>query len=782
MNKTLLLSLMAAVSPLSLMAQVETTPADTLTAVRQQTGNGSDDLDGGRPEEANDKVVKNRNIMLNESSISQPRQISIGLPPTISSSIFEDGLPTAYYPWPYLPSFNWHSGNAEKNVEVMSLGEAALRSGVVNYVIESESRLPEMDDPFHADLALGVSHYGGFNTDVAAYGNISRDWGLMGSALIVRDPGNNHAPDGRMQTSQEIFKVGAIHRWDEGRGKASVILNYSSYEDWANSLSAFYYHASSGTVTPYAGFDTGQDYFFPLLGNVPYIDVLSGEKQEKPIKDFIKSPSFSALARMTYSWPSMRLDVSAKFKTAESNFFSILGSGLSEVDQEADYHYLDLGTATEYGQPFAGMTAGMLLIPNKGFSRDAMLTAELSGTWKGNHSWRVGLNEWWNHASNRSSNSSITVTCEPEPKLLFAGGGFFINFNTIAEFYDGYENKLALYASDDWRISRRLAVSAGVRLQAKSLSGDNAVASDDTPQNERGPRWSLKTGVRTPFDKAFFEGAAEGAAKYHIADNFGLTAEYLFNRNYISLEHYASSTLPTYDPFDLHMANGGVFWNTGWMELASKVFYVTQNNYQTSTTFFHALTKHVGRLLAGYLDASYQVVKYGVQTFGWTTDAVFKPAKGLRIHALFTLQYPKYKNLVFTPEFKDGYKETFDMSGNTVTSVPKQIVELNPSYTYKRLNVWASIRYSGRRMVNMTNSLYHAGRWDSFAGVGFKVNEQLSLAVNLTNFLNQKGASGSIPSASLLRKEDVGEKYENIPVIGAFVRPFTAEFSVKMNL
>ena len=49
MNKTLLLSLLTTVSPLSLMAQDEKRPTD--------------------------KVVKNSNIMLNEPCISQPRQI-----------------------------------------------------------------------------------------------------------------------------------------------------------------------------------------------------------------------------------------------------------------------------------------------------------------------------------------------------------------------------------------------------------------------------------------------------------------------------------------------------------------------------------------------------------------------------------------------------------------------------------------------------------------------------------------------------------------------------------
>ena len=184
----------------------------------------------------------------------------------------------------------------------MSLGEAALRSGVVNYVVDSESRLPDMDTPFHSDMQLGVTHYGGFSTDLSAYGNISGNWGLMGSAFILRDPGNNPAPDGLMQTSQQIFKIGAVHRWNEGRGKASVILNYSSYSDYANSASAFYYHASSGTVTPYPGIDMGKDYFLPLLGDIQYVDIDSGEKMDKPVKDFIRSPSFSALARVTYNW------------------------------------------------------------------------------------------------------------------------------------------------------------------------------------------------------------------------------------------------------------------------------------------------------------------------------------------------------------------------------------------------------------------------------------------------------------------------------------------------
>ena len=55
------------------------------------------------------KEVKNRNVMLNASADNQPRQISIGLPSSLSASIYEDGLPVSYNIWPCLPYLYWTS-------------------------------------------------------------------------------------------------------------------------------------------------------------------------------------------------------------------------------------------------------------------------------------------------------------------------------------------------------------------------------------------------------------------------------------------------------------------------------------------------------------------------------------------------------------------------------------------------------------------------------------------------------------------------------------------------
>ena len=67
------------------------------------------------------KEVKNRNVMLNASSADQPRQINIGLPSSLSATIFEDNLPVSYSTWPDMPYFSWFGGASFGRMGVMVL-------------------------------------------------------------------------------------------------------------------------------------------------------------------------------------------------------------------------------------------------------------------------------------------------------------------------------------------------------------------------------------------------------------------------------------------------------------------------------------------------------------------------------------------------------------------------------------------------------------------------------------------------------------------------------------
>lgn len=154
---------------------------------------------------------------------------------------------------------------------------------------------------------------------------------------------------------------------------------------------------------------------------------------------------------------------------------------------------------------------------------------------------------------------------------------------------------------------------------------------------------------------------------------------------------------------------------------------------------------------------------YSINTMGWTTSAEVYPLRGLNIHALFTLQRPTYKNYFIKSPF-EGVAD-LDASGNIVKEIPQVLVELDPSYTLPgdRLRLWLSFRYFGKTYANLTNALFFNGRWETFGGINWKVNDRFDLGCTVINFLNQKGASGTINGAKLLSKEDAG-KYKKTTI------------------
>lgn len=80
------------------------------------------------------------------------------------------------------------------------------------------------------------------------------------------------------------------------------------------------------------------------------------------------------------------------------------------------------------------------------------------------------------------------------------------------------------------------------------------------------------------------------------------------------------------------------------------------------------------------------------------------------------------------------------------------------------------------RHTPTTNALYFNGRWETFGGVTWDVNKYMTVGATVVNFLNQKGASGTINGAELLSKDEA-DKYKNYYMSGTYLRPFTVEFS-----
>lgn len=721
------------------------------------------------------KEVKNRNVMLNASSDNQPRQISIGLPSSLSATIYEDGIPVSYNIWPCLPYLYWTGTAQHAKMGVMSLGESALKNGSVNYAVTSNTRTGGNKFEGHANYTTNIFNLQRFDLSLA--GPIAKGWSFSLGAYVNLDPGSNKLADVQYQNDMKIIKASLSKVWNDGKGKFNLFYRYAYTKNLSDGYGPFIY-VGDGSVKEYGGFSLGHDGFLPANGQIRYLDVMTGKWNEITRKDGTHALNNAITANLNYTFDNgMNLDVTSKYNYSNSYMTTLSLSGVGQASETDGYTYAYDNGDHKAGDVFTGNYNSRYLLRDIGYERDWLTTAELTGKSKDKaHSWRIGANLWWNRQGLTASTGVLAHTVESNPVWLKHQGEQIYGANTGGEYYDTHETKFALYLSDDWQATKRLWLSAGVRAELYNVGGDNALAylnaTDDTPaypENLRNVNFSVANGKITRFSKQWVNPSATINLRYNILHGFGLVGEYVYAMQRPNSQDFAGQYMPILDPVNIHFGRAGVFYNNKWMQLVSQVTLISQSNYKSRTQFTNPN------------DASDVVtlpITYDIQTLGWTTDVVLTPFKGFQFHGLLTLQNPLYKNFNMTATFADGTSKSYDFSDNITTGVSKTIIELDPSYSFSKFRVWASFRYQSKQYINKTNSLYFNGRWETFAGIDYNMNKYVNFSLNFVNLFNEKGCSGSIGAADLI--EDVSA-YKNYLMAGSYIRPFTVEFSTHIN-
>lgn len=721
------------------------------------------------------KEVKNRNVMLNASSDNQPRQISIGLPSSLSAAIYEDGMPVSYSIWPCLPFLYWTSNADHAGGGLMSLGESAIKNGTVNYAVLSYTR--KETEKFEGFANYTTNSFGLQRFDLALAGPIAKGWSYSLGAYVNLDPGSNKLADVQYASDMKMFKASLSKVWNNGRGKFNLFYRYAYNKDLTDAYGPFIY-VGDGSVKEMDGFKLGRDGFLPANGMFTYVDVMTGEKKTVNRKDGVHQMNNSLIANLNYTFLNgTNLDITTKYNYANANYISmhLAGTGIAAAGDGYTYAY-DVADH-KAGDLFTGNYNSRFSLRDIAFERDWLTTAEWTGKTKNHaHSWRIGANAWWNRQGIQASTGVYAHTVEADPVWLNHNGEQEFAANSGGEYYNAHETKFALYLSDDWQVNNRLWLSAGVRAEYYSVGGESAMAymnaTDETPtypENVRTLNWSVNKGRITNFSKHWLNPAATINGRYTICHGFGVLAEYVYAMQHPNAQDFAGEFMPILDAVNIHLGRAGIFWNTPWMQLVSQVSIISQSNYKDRTQFTNPNNS---------ADVVTIPVTNDVQTMGWTTDVVLTPFKGFNFHGLLTLQSPKYKNFTVNAEFADGTSNTYDFNNKVTTGVSKVIVELDPSYSFSKFRVWASFRYQSKQYINKPNSLYFNGRWETFGGVDYNLNKHVNFSLNFVNFFNQKGCDGSIGAADLL--EDVSS-FKNYLMAGSYIRPFTVEFATHIN-
>lgn len=717
-------------------------------------------------------IAQNNDIMLNASSDSKPREISLGLPTNNYSAvqIFEDGMPVSYYKYQMFPYKSWHGGASASSTGKMAPMETAMRYGEVNTYVSSYNKLWSQNVSNTLHYTIGT--FGQHKIDYNISGFIP-EAGLGASLSTYQnlDPGSNHLDQSTWKDRHQFYKAGLIKMFNGTNRYMSFVYQHVNYMSIPESYGPFIF-VGDGSVKQLEGFSLGKDTYLPDIKKVEIENFKTGETLKADIKkgNTDKTHHFTYTFNYQFS-DGFTLSFKSRLKLANGSRQMHNISSAETVNEDAGYTYED-------GKRYSGQLQRRSLAQYDSYDNTWMNNVEMIWV-KEDNTVALGMDYYYDKARTLSSSAGYAHEAAANPKMLYRNGKAFYNFNTAGEYYKGEEHKTAVYISDKWRISESLYMEAFARLEYKALNGEAANNIGEDHTNDRRSGFNLTQGKLTGFDRTIWNGAAGLDINYKIVQGLSFRGQGVFTRANKSLFDFGGYSYPSTKPTDTKFGQFGLAYVNHLVNIVSQLVYISQSNYNSRSLFQHELQKEVNGNPVGFVESVSLPVSYGIESLGWTTDAVIAPAEGLSLHLQVTIRNPQYKDFEFAPTFSDGVTERYNFSNKNATNLHKVEVSVDPSYSVDRWRFWLSGRYISKQYVNKTNSLYFKERVETFGGVDCRVNNALNLSLNVINMLNQKGASGSISSADLV--ED-GSKYKNYLMAGTFIRPFTVELSLKLSL
>ena len=720
------------------------------------------------------KKGEERNVMLNASDANKPREIQIGLP-SEDVNVYENGLPAVYSSSVHKLAAHWRSDASLGEVGLMTPSESAILTGNVAYSVNSFSNLGQKD--FRGVLNYKTNHFGWQNFDLNVSGGIGDKWLYTASMYQNFDPGSFDPQFTDFSDRTQLYHAGLTRLFD--KGKLTLKYKFSKSQALGSMVNAApFIYVGDGSVKELDGFKLGTSSYAPAGGTFTYMDILDGKMKTGRFGDFTGNKAHELALLYDYRFADgTEWSLHAKYMNApEANYVDFGGSTISRATA-ADNLLLEDGSAYE------GLVEGRRTWLHFGKVQNALLTTELKKQ-MGNHGVRLGLNEWFYHLDYHSSSFQWTATATETPEIPTRTDGTesskYRGFNELSpEYTKGYENKLALYFTDNWQVSPKFRLLYGGRLEYYRMSADQIpfaryagfhIGDTHTYTDSEGNTQTVTIEPhRVVKDKLNY--AATVQATYNLTRQFGLTADATVATRFPKISDYAGTgpTEAQYKRVSIPLLRGGVFFKNDWIDVTSMITYISKTNNIDQQN----VTK------PGTTQSKTTLLIYNIQTLGWTTSAEIDPFKGFHLHALFTYQKPTYDNYFIKSPF-EGVPD-LNANGNIVKEIPQILAEIDPSYQITPdLKLWLSFRYFGKTYANLTDALYFKGRWETFGGVNWTVNKHLTLGASVVNFLNQKGASGTINGTELLGKEEAA-KYNNYTMSGNYLRPFTFELSASIK-
>ena len=214
-----------------------------------------------------------RNVMLNASDATKPREIQIGLP-SEDVNVYENGLPAVYSSTVHQLARHWRSDASLSNVGLINPMESAITTGNIAYSVDSYSKLGQKG--FKGIVNYHTNLFGWQNFDMNVSGSITDKWLYTASIYQNFDPGSFKPKFTDFSDRTQLYHVGITRLF--GKGSVSLLYKFSKSNGLGSMVnSAPFIYVGDGSVREVPGFALGTTSYAPVGGEFKYMDVMDGK-------------------------------------------------------------------------------------------------------------------------------------------------------------------------------------------------------------------------------------------------------------------------------------------------------------------------------------------------------------------------------------------------------------------------------------------------------------------------------------------------------------------------
>jgi len=367
------------------------------------------------------------------------------------------------------------------------------------------------------------------------------------------------------------------------------------------------------------------------------------------------------------------------------------------------------------------------------------------------------------HETYQTDSAAVLTDVKDNASLLdayiFQGGKpiYKLSDNGIASYgseynnAEGSSNSIALYATDEWKITDKLRIDGGFRWEHIHSYGQvegkktvnlnqSATAADDAVL--------VGNGIFTPFSDGASHTAWTLGANYQFQPKLGLFARYTSTYRLPGASDFMDED-PS-DPTSRPVTQTMDFFETG--------LKYSQRTFEAYLTGFRSIYKswEIDDFKPNATNQLELHKTYGnTETWGIELEGTWRPVKWFDLHANWTWQDPKFSKFKFTDE--NGVN--FDYSGNRLIRVPTDSFRITPglNLAHSRLRIEADIAYYGQRYADVANQINLPAYTTLDVNARFDVTRRLSVNLFVENLTNEIGLTEGNPRQGTIQNAEVGD-------------------------